>query len=217
MDATNMEPSLVVAQRLGSKAAYHVGELLKVTGSRATAYRVLDRLFELGWAEPLNRGFFAMKSSVFQPYWMWPHLASSLQSLKHARYFGRTYGEGDVRFARRTIAGAMTLDYRAYDLTRLQTPHTLYLYVDDLDRAARQLREKGFSEGKAGRAAIVPRFGSFDREIERVYLDCLAAGGRNTLDAIAIELLYSDKLTIHGVFRADMVSKVKEEVPVGAR
>ncbi len=212
-----IEPSLTIVQGLRSKPAYHSRELYELAGSKATAYRIIDRLSELGWTERLNRGYFAVRSSISQPYWIWPHLVPSLQSLKHARYFGRAYDESDVAYAQRMIPGILTLDYRAYDLTQFQTPYTCYLYVDDVNQAARQLRENNFSEGKAGRVAIMSRTGSFDDGIQRIYLDCLAAGGRSTLDAIAIELLHGDGLTIRGEFRADVVAKVKEDLPIGTR
>lgn len=212
---SKIEPSLLAVQGLGNKPAYHVDELLQIAGSRATAYRIIDRLIELGWAERLNRGYFSLKSSVFQPFWLWPRLVPSLQSLKKTRRFGRAYDESDVRFAQRTVPGALTLDYRAYELTRFQTPHVYYLYVDDVDQTAIQLEENSFSEGRAGRVAIMPRLGSFVNETQRVYLDCLAAGGRNVLDAVAIELTHGDELTVRGAFRADVVAKVKDDLPLG--
>ncbi len=212
-----IEPSLAIVQGLGSKPAYHISELYGLAGSRATAYRIINRLLELGLAERLNRGYFSIRSSVFQPYWIWPHLVPSLQSFKQARYFGRAYDESDVSYAKRTLQGLPTLDYRAYELTQFQTPHTYYLYVDEVDQIGRQLRENNFSEGKAGRVTIMPKPGTFDNGIQRVYLDCLAVGGRSILDAIAIELLYGDKLTIRGEFQADLVAKVREDLPVGPR
>ncbi|HVB95936.1 MAG TPA: hypothetical protein VND41_04970 [Nitrososphaerales archaeon] len=48
---------------------------------------------------------------------------------------------------------------------------------------------------------------------EKVYLDCLAFGGRSTLDAIAIELLYGDRLSVKGEFPADLVLKVRDDLP----
>lgn len=213
--AMKIEPTLVVVQGLKIKPAYRVSDLYGLAGSRATAYRILDRLQELGFAERLNRGYFAIRSSVFQPYSIWPNLVQSLQSLRQARYFGRAYDDGDVKYAERTLRGTKTLDYRAYELTRYQTPHTYYLYVDDVDQVAGELKEHGFSEGRAGRVVIMKKSGSFDDEIQRVYLDCLAAGGRSVLDAIAIELLYGDRLTVKGEFQADLVAKVKEDLSVG--
>jgi hypothetical protein len=106
------------------------------------------------------------------------------------------------------------LDYRAYELTGLQEPYSLFLYVDDMDSAASVLREHGFWKGSRGRVALLPRVGPFRNDLQRVYLDCLAYGGRSTLDAIAIEILYGEELDpkVRGVFRSDDVLKVRDEL-----
>lgn len=155
-----------------------------------------------------------MRSSAFQPYRLWPYLVPSLQSFKEARHFGRAYDESDVSYAKKTLHGFLSLDYRAYELTRLQTPHQYYLYVDRVEEAAQLLKRNGFSEGRAGRISIAPKSGQFEKEIERVYLDCLAAGGRNTLDAIAIELRYGNELAVRGEFPVNLVTKVEDDLPV---
>jgi hypothetical protein len=86
------------------------------------------------------------------------------------------------------------------------------MYVSDLDSAATALRENGFWEGKRGRVAILPQIGQIQDELQRVYLDCLAYGGRSTLDAIAIEILYRERLDhkVLGLFKSDDVLKVRE-------
>ena len=134
--------------------------------------------------------------------------------MKQARYFGRSYNESDVHFARRKFSEAMvTLDYKSYELTGLQTSEKLFLYVSDQDSAANALRSDDFSEVPRGKIAILPMIGDFfDNEIQRVYLDSLAAGGRNLLDAVAIELRYPDKLQIKGLFQVDLVEKVREDL-----
>jgi hypothetical protein len=208
------EPSLAVVQSLGQKPVYHASEFFGPAGSRATAYRVIHRLMELGLAsETQKRGYFTIRSSAFQPYQMWPHLLSSLRALKQARFFGRAYDESDVNYARRSLSGMVTLDYRAYELTQFQTPHTFFIYVEDLDQQAQVLKSAGFSEGTKGRVAILPREGGFENEIQQVYLDCLAFGGRSTLDAIAIELLHGDQLSVRGEFPTELVLKVREDLP----
>lgn len=109
----------------------------------------------------------------------------------------------------------VTLDYRAYELTKLQTPHIFFIYAKDPNREVGLLKSKGYSEGSRGRVAILPREedGShFKNGIQRLYLDCLAFGGRSTLDAIAIELLYGDQLSVRGEFPTDLVLKVREEL-----
>lgn len=200
---------------MGQKPIYHASELFGPAGSRATAYRFIRRLQELGFvSETQRRGYFTVRSSAFQPYQTWLHLLPSLRAVKQARYFGRAYDESDVNYARRSLSGMITLDYRAYELTRFQTPHTFFIYVGDPDHQAKSLRSAGFSEGSKGRVAILPREDSgFENEIQRVYLDCLAFGGRSTLDAIAIELLHGDQLSVRGEFPTDLVLKVREDLP----
>jgi len=211
-----MEPSLAVVQALGQKPVYRASELFGPAGSRATAYRFIRRLQELGLAaETQRRGHFTVRSSAFQPYQTLLHLLPSLRALKQARYFGRAYDESDVNYARRTLRGMVTLDYRAYELTRFQMPRTFFVYAEDPDQQAKSLRSAGFSEGSKGRVAILPKDedGGFENEIQRVYLDCLAFGGRSTLDAIAIELLHGDRLSVRGEFPTDLVLKVREDLP----
>jgi len=207
-----IEPALTIVQTLGEKAVYHISELYKPAGSRATAYRIINELQELGFAEPVRRGYFTLRSSIFQSYRIWPHLVPSLDALRRARYFGRTYNEADVTFVRKMLSGVETLDYRAYELTRLQTPYTFFIYVENPDQVAEELRKRGFSEGRKGRVAILPK-SEIKNELQRVYLDCLASGGRSILDAIAIELLYGNQLEIKGEFPIELVEKVREELP----
>jgi hypothetical protein len=209
-----LRPELTIAQRIGEKPVYHIDELSRITESRATAYRVLAKLREAGFAEPVKEGYFTIRSSLFQPFNLWSNLLPSLQALKQARFFGSSYNDNDVRLARQVLKGVITLDYRAYDLTKLQSPHLFFIYFDDPDQAARTLREHKFSEGTRGRVVVIPRIGEFGKEIQRVYLDCIAYGGRSLLDAIAIEILHSESLDPHvrGTFKAEDVLKVREEL-----
>lgn len=209
-----LKPELAVTQALGEKPAYHINDLRRVTESRATAYRILRELREVGFAEQVKEGYFTIRSSLFQPFYLWPYLLPSLAALKRARYFGRSYNENDIRLARKILQGVVTLDYRAYELTGLQKPHMLFVYVEDVDRAAATLRDRKFSEGARGRVAIMPQVRSRQNELQRLYLDCIAYGGRSTLDAIAIEITHGEELdpNIRGTFRSEDVLKVKEEL-----
>ena len=75
------------------------------------------------------------------------------------------------------------------------------------------MKHEKFSEGRNGRVAILPKIGNFfQNEIQRVYLDCLAAGGRSLLDGVAIELLHSNELEVRGVFPIDLVEKVRDDL-----
>ena len=209
-----LRPELTIAQTIGEKPVYHINELRKITDSRATAYRILSKLREAGFAEQIKEGYFTIRSSLFQPFNLWSNLLPSLQALKQARFFGLSYNENDVRLAIQILKGVITLDYRAYELTKLQSPRLLFIYVDDVDQAARTLREHKFSEGTQGRVVIIPRIGVFRNEIQRVYLDCIAYGGRSLLDAIAIEIVHNESLDPHvrRIFKAEDVLKVRDEL-----
>lgn len=209
-----IRPEMVIAQNMGEKPVYQVNDLQRIMGSRATAYRLLGELREVGFADKVKDGFFTIHSSLFQPFHLWSYLLPSLLAIKQARYFGLSYNENDIRLARRLIEGVVTLDYRAYELTGFQLPHKLFMYVDDVDTAAATLGKHEFSEGTRGRVAIMPRTGHFSNEIQRVYLDCIASGGRSMLDAIAIEIVHHRKLDpkVRGAFKSEDVLKVREEL-----
>jgi hypothetical protein len=209
-----LRPELAIAQTIGEKPVYHIDELSKITQSRSTAYRILSSLREAGFAAQVRDGFFTLRSSLFQPFNLWSNLLPSLQVLKQARFFGLSYNENDVRLAQQILKGIVTLDYRAYEITRLQSPHLFFIYVDNPDQAAKMLKECKFSEGTKGRVVIIPRMGEFRNEIQRVYLDCIAYGGRSLLDAIAIEILHNEDLdhNIRGTFKTEDVLKVREEL-----
>ncbi len=214
-----LRPELTIAQTIGEKPVYHIDELSKITESRATAYRILSKLREAGFAERVKEGYFTLRSSLFQPFNLWSNLLPSLQALKQARFFGRSYNENDVRIARQILNGIITLDYRAYELTKLQSPHLFFIYVDNPDQSAVVLRTHRFSEGRQGRVVIMPRIGEFRNEIQRVYLDCIAYGGRSLLDALAIEILHDESLdpSIRGTFKTEDVLKVREELGTQSR
>lgn len=75
------------------------------------------------------------------------------------------------------------------------------------------LKQNKFSEGKNGRVVLLPKIGSFDNEVEQTYFDSIAMGGRSTLDAIAIELVYGDKIRTRGQFPIEYILKVQEDMP----
>src|SRR5487761_1775864 len=209
----SIKPELVLAQQLNMKPVHHVSELAKTFGSRPSAYRALKELMKLGFAQHEQRGYFTLRSSIHQPYDLWPYLLPSLNALKNARCFGKTYDEYDAKRAHKMIQGMITLDYRAYELTKLQNPRTMFIYANDMDDAAGRLKSEGYSEGEKGRVVLMSRIGDFSNEIQRVYLDCLAAGGRYVLGAIAIELLHGEALKIKGVFPIELVNKVEDDLP----
>lgn len=207
--------ALMIAQELPPKPVYTVEDIVTATtaGSLSTAYRKLADLEEMGIVERRNRGYFTLKECVMQPVSIIKHLIPSLKALKEARAFGKYYSETDVRIARELIDGFVTLDYKAYELTKFQIPAKLYLYPDSMDNAVRILKENGFSEGTKGQVVLLPAYGDFTNYIQRVYLDCIANSGRSILDAIAIEILHPDQLSIRARFPVELIEKVREEMP----
>ncbi len=206
--------ALMIAQELPPKPVYKVQDIASIAGSLATAYRKLWELEEMGIVERARRGYFMLKECVMQPISIIERLVPSLRALKESRVFGKYYSETDARIAMKLLDGFVTLDYKAYELTGLQTPATLYLYVNSVDSAVKILKENRFSEGTKGRVVILPRYGDFTNIIQRVYLDCIAKGGRSILDSIAIEILHPDELNVKGRFPVDLIEKVREELPL---
>lgn len=208
--------AMMVVQQLPFKPVYRVKDVASVSGSLSTAYRKLGELEEMGIIERAKRGYFKLKECVTQPISIIEHLTPSLKALKEGRTFAKYYSETDVRIARELLDGVVTLDYKANELTGLQTPATLYLYVNSVDYATKVLKENGFSEGTKGQVVLLPHYGDFSIAIQRVYLDCIAKGGRSTLDAVAIEILYPDELNIKARFPMDLIEKVREDLPLRA-
>lgn len=203
------------AQRLEPKPVYSINNIISISTPKTTVYRHLQTLKNLGFIIKSNRGHFRLnRTAILQPKLIIEKLSPSLLALKKARRFGRSYNNSDIKFARNNIKSKfITLDYKAWELTRYQTPSELYMYVKDVDKTAAYLKENRFKEGQRGRVVILPIEGNLENEIERVYLDCIAKGGRSIQDAIAIELLYSDRLTSKGNFPIESVLKVQEDLP----
>src|SRR5574339_567560 len=116
------------AQRLDSKPVYTLKDAISVAGSAKTAYRRLNDLKLLGLAR-YKRGRFIIKNSVVsQPANVIEKILPSLVALSKARRFGRNYNDADIRFAMKNISDKfITLDYKAYELTKFQTPLDLYI------------------------------------------------------------------------------------------
>lgn len=207
--------ALLFAQSLDRKPVYTLEDAVSVAGSVRTAYRRLNDLESFGLAK-YERGVFILKTNVVsQPAHVFQKLMPSLTALSNARRFGRNYNESDARFALGNIQNRfVTLDYKAYELTKYQTPLDLFMYVPDVDKTARFLKKNGFKEGQNGHVVLLPEVGDFTNEIERVYLDCIANGERSVWDAIAIELLYGDKLGVRGLFSVEQIRKVQEDMPL---
>jgi hypothetical protein len=202
-------------QALPQKLLYSVKEdAVPIAGSKETAYRRLAVFRNMGIID-LRNGHFSVNHSITrQPYYFIEKLLPSIHALKNARRFGRSYNEADVRFVKKNIPdnSFVTLDFKAWDLTKFQEPVDLYIY-SDVAEFADFLKESGFSEGARGHIVLMPKPDMIENEVERVYYDSIAKGGRGVLDAIALELLYPDKIKHKGQFPVELVTKVQEDMP----
>lgn len=210
-----MQSAIAFAQKFAVKPVYTINDVRAVDNSITTAYRRLHELEKLGLAK-FKHGSFSVKTEVvLQPPHVFEKLIPSLVALKESRRFGKFYTESDVNFAKKHLPEKFltTLDYAAWELTKFQTPRDFFIYVNDIEKASTYLKNNGFSEGKRGRVILLPKKGSFDNEIERIYLDCISHGERSILDAIALELLFGDHLTVKGRFPIEYADKVREDMP----
>lgn len=207
-------PALSFAQELPPRPVYNLNNL-KIDESTKTIHRRIKSLLPLGLAT-YSRGNFSIKREVIsQPVNILKKLIPSLLTLKQARRFGRSYNNADINFVlnHKPESSMITLDYQAWDMTKFQIPRDLFLYVDDMEKGVDFLKENNFSEGEKGHVILLPKIGSFDNKIERVFLDCLANGGRSILDAVAIQLLYGNSIEVKARFPVETIIKVQEDLP----
>lgn len=208
------EPGIRFASKLAPRVSYSIkDDAAPVAGSVPTAYRRLHVLQQLGLAT-VYRGQFQINRAARQPMHVLEKLVPSLLALKNAKRFGKKYHISDINFFKKNLPekSFITLDFRAWELTGYQTPRDLYVYVDDIENATKFLRQNGFSEGSKGRVVLLQKQTSCKNNIEQIYLDCIARGGRSTLDAIAIELKHADHLTTRGRFNIADILKVQDDM-----
>ncbi|MEM3064358.1 MAG: hypothetical protein QW177_03195 [Candidatus Nitrosotenuis sp.] len=201
-------------QALPQKPVYSVrADAVPIAGSKKTAYRRLAVFKNMGIVDFRNRHFSVNHSVTRQPFNFVEKLIPSLLALKNARRFGRSYNDADIRFVKKHLPedSFVTLDFRAWELTKFQEPLDLFVYTNGND-FANYLKESGFSEGTRGHVVLLPISKNIKNEIEQVYFDSIAKGGRSVLDAIALELLYPDKIRHKGQFPVEYVAKVQEDM-----
>ena len=212
---TRYKDALLFAQELQPRSIYKVKDVAKNVHER-TVRRRIKKLTEIGLAQ-YNRGQFTIKEEVIaQPISVLEKLVPSFTAFMQARRFGKTYGLSDNNFMIKNLPknAIITLDYSAHKMTNFQSAQDLYLYVDDIEETVQFLKNNNFREGTKGSIVILPKIGSFENLTERVFLDCIAKGGRSMMDAIAIQLKYKDEINIKARFTTDMLLKVQEDLPL---
>ena len=215
MSISAYKNALQFAQELPPSPIYRVKDVAKNVHER-TVRRRLKKLIEIGLAQ-YSRGQFSIKKEVVsQPINVLEKLIPSFTALVQARKFGKSYRQSDINFMMKNLPknSIITLDYSAYNMTKFQSAHDLYVYVDDVEKITQFLKTNNFREGMKGSIIILPKTGSFENIIERVFLDCVAKGGRSMMDAIAIQLKYSDEVSTKARFTTEMLLKVQEDLPI---
>lgn len=212
---SQIDRALSFAQNLSYKMVYSSNDIIGI--SKQTAWRRLKILKELGIARPLNiRGNFDLNTTLIsQPVHLVKKIIPSLQSLKIGKKFGRHYNNSDINFVMENVSyRQITLDYKAWELTKFQSPRILYVYVKNFEDTINYMKENKFSEGKKGSVVILPMIGEFNNKIERTYLDSIAVGGRSINDAIAIGILYKESIPNDSLaqFPSELVLKVQEDL-----
>ena len=179
-----------VQSSLPLKSAYTIDELaLDLGRSKKTAYRHLQALKRLGFVVSSHDGVFTLRDSAFLPISVISKILPSLLAISQGRKFRLRNGDPGTERARKLLmdlGGFPTLDYAAYELTNYQTPAVFYFYPNSLEQAINLLRKNAYVESPRGSVILLPKIGDFSNNVQRVFYDCLAVGGRGILDAIAI-------------------------------
>lgn len=201
-----------------TRPVYSMKEAISMIGSRNKAYRHLEVLRSLRIAEYYtnkNHGYFTVNTILAsQPANIIEKILPSIEALKSARRFGRHYNNSDINFAMKNVNHKLvTLDYAVWELTKYQSPSDLYLYVSSFQETVDYLKDNKFSEGRRGHVVILPMIFPIDNEVQRIYFDCIANGGRSIQDAVAIELLFRDRLSYKANFPIELIQKVEEDLP----
>jgi len=206
--------ALSLVQRVKPGMVVETRSLVKIAGSKATLSRALKVLEEYGFVWGRARGWVAFADALWQPAYVIESILPSLRAIR---------GAVPVRCPRKAFELLrdffVTLDWKAWELTGYQTPRNLYVYADSVEDVIQRLRAAGLRRfSKGGELVyVLPRVGDFSNPTERTYLDCVARGGRSWLDAVAIELLYPDELSVRAVFPVGLVEKVIEDLSLRSK
>lgn len=208
------------ARNLPHKTIYRITDVVKLTKLPIeTINKKLDILssYQLLYRKP--NAFMLYRNVIMQSDVMFQKIMPSLISLKHAKYFNKKYDQTDIDFALEHMPcnSIITLDYKAAELTGYQHPWQLYVYVDDINTFESLLKHNGFNEGKKedSRVVLLPKIGSFENLLKRLFFDCVASGGRDFMDAVAIMVLYGHEIMDDDImFPKWAIDKVLEDLPL---
>ena len=197
---------------------HRIRDMPSVVGvSEATARRRVDELAEMGLARRRNGTFTVNHDAICQPIEVLDVMRPSLLALGRARRFGwgGRGGNAGIALARRHLppGSFVTLDYPLARLTGYGPPRDYCACVDDPDAYASLLERSGLCEDEEGRVVVMPKIGRFDNKRVRLFLDCLAAGGRLYGGAVVLCVLYGDTLAMRAVIDSAALLEALDRYP----
>ena len=197
--------AMAFAYLLPRAESHRIRDMPSVAGvSEATARRRVDELAGMGLAVRRKGAFTVHHDAICQPIEVLDAMRPSLLALGRARRFGCGGGSTGIALARRRLppGSFVTLDYPLARLTGYGPARDYCACVDDPDAYASLLERGGLREDGAGRVVVMPKLGRFDNKRVRLFLDCLAAGGRWYGGAIALCVIYGDTLPLKAVLNS---------------
>ena len=210
------EDAIAFARLLPRSPVHNFRDMPSVAGvSEATARRRVDELAKVGLAKRRNGWFEVRVDAIFHPIDVLKAMRPSLLAHVGAKRFARRRNGSDITFARRHLppGSFVTLDYPLTRLTGYQTAWDYYVYVDNQDAFASLLEENGFREDDDGRVVVMPKIGKFDDKKVRLFLDCLADGGRGYCDAIALLMLHINPSPARAALSTNEINDVLRNLP----
>ena len=211
------DKAMAFAYLLPRAESHRIRDMPSAAGvSEATARRRVDELAEMGLARRRNGAFTVNHDAICQPIEVLDAMRPSLLALGRARRFGRGgRGGAGIALARRLLppGSFVTLDYPLSRLTGYGPPRDYCACVDDPGAYASLLGEGGLREDEAGRVVVMPKLGVFGDKRERLFLDCLAAGGRWYGGAIALSVLYGGPMAARAVIDSAALLDVLRRYP----
>lgn len=211
MFGLNVYSAVTLFQRVKPEMIINTQSLVKVAGSKPTLSRALRVLENHGFVRGRVKGWVAFIDALWQPMYIIESILPSLKAFMRAEPV--RLSKTALRFREDFLS---TLDWKAWELTGYQTPKTLYIYADSAEEVTSRLwstNQRKTSDNMSEEPIFVlPKIGEFHNPVERTYLDCVARGGRSWLDAVAIELLYPNKLRVRASFPVELVAKVLEDL-----
>ena len=88
----------------------------------------------------------------------------------------------------------------------------LYVYVDDIRKVASEITQNGCKKGDTASIYLMQKEEELKNPFERVYMDCIAKGGRDLIAAAYLEIHFPKKIG-NPLLSREFVKEVRETSP----